>query len=78
MKIGKRYYSEIIISDKQGNLLATITDEDVINEDGVRVEFVKRKDEDSKIEEFTDAIIDSIEQTGAFDKIVDYIIKKIK
>ncbi len=76
MKIGNHYYSEIIIKDKQEGLLATITDEDVISEDGVRVEFVKN--EDFQIDELTDSIANSIEETGLLDKIVDCIISKIK
>lgn len=76
MKIGNHYYSEIIIKDKQEGLLATITDEDVISEDGVRVEFVKN--EDFQIDELADSIANSIEETGFLDKIVDCIISKIK
>lgn len=79
MKIGNHYYSEIIIKDKQEGLLATITDEDVISEDSVRVEFVKN--EDFQIEELADSIANSIEETGLLDKIVEAvgcIISKIK
>lgn len=37
MRIGDRDYSEILISDENDNLLAVITDEDIIEEENCKV-----------------------------------------
>lgn len=37
MKIGNKEYLEICITDAEGNLLASITDEDVIEEKNCKV-----------------------------------------
>lgn len=43
MKIGEKEYKEIIVADLKGNLLVSITDENMIIEDSVNV-IVKSKD----------------------------------
>lgn len=40
MQIAGKEYSEILISGSEGNLLANITDENIIHEDGCKVELV--------------------------------------
>lgn len=37
MKIGKREYAEILITDDENNLLASITDENIIEEKNCKV-----------------------------------------
>lgn len=37
MKIGDKEYSEILVTDKDDNLIASITDEDIIGEKGCKV-----------------------------------------
>lgn len=37
MRIGEKEYSEILVTDTEGNLLASITDEDIIEEKDCRV-----------------------------------------
>lgn len=37
MRIGEKEYSEILITDAEGNLLASITDKDIIEEKDCRV-----------------------------------------
>lgn len=37
MKIGEKEYSEILITDSENNLLASITDKDVIEEKNCKV-----------------------------------------
>ena len=40
MKIGENEYSEIIITDSDNNLIASITDEDIIEENNCKVQCV--------------------------------------
>ena len=40
MQIGGKEYSEIIVTDSEGGLLASITDENVIEETNCKVECV--------------------------------------
>ena len=40
MKIGECEYSEIIITDAENNLIASITDEDIIEETNCKVQCV--------------------------------------
>lgn len=44
MKIGDKEYSEILITDEDNNLLASITDEDVIEEKNCKVACVPVED----------------------------------
>lgn len=37
MRIGEKEYSEILITDGEGNLLASITDNDIIEEKNCKV-----------------------------------------
>lgn len=43
MKIGNKHYDEIIILTPNDELLACITDEEIIEEDSVKVELVQNK-----------------------------------
>ena len=40
MRIGDGEYSEIIITDKEGGLIASITDKDIIEDNNCKVECV--------------------------------------
>lgn len=40
MKIGDKEYCEILVTDSDNNLLVSITDNDIIEENGCRVECV--------------------------------------
>lgn len=44
MKIGETGYSEILITDSESNLLASITDEDIIEEKDCKVVCVPVED----------------------------------
>lgn len=44
MKIGEKEYSEILITDSDNNLLASITDEDIIQEKDCKVVCVPVED----------------------------------
>lgn len=44
MQIGGKEYSEIIITDNDGGLLASITDKDIISENSCRVVCVPDED----------------------------------
>lgn len=44
MKIGDKEYSEILITDSENNLLASITDEDIIEEKNCKVVCVPAED----------------------------------
>ena len=37
MKIGDKEYSEVLVTDEDDNLIASITDEDIIGEKGYKV-----------------------------------------
>lgn len=44
MKIGEKEYSQILITDKENNLLVSITDEDIIEEKNCKVVCVPVED----------------------------------
>ena len=44
MKIGDKEYSEILITDTENNLIASITDKDIIEEENCKVVCVPIKD----------------------------------
>lgn len=44
MKIGNNEYSEIIITDTENNLIASITDKDIIEEENCKVVCVPVED----------------------------------
>lgn len=37
MKIGKKEYAQIVVTNKQGEVLAVISDEKIIEQDGYKV-----------------------------------------
>ena len=49
MKIGNKKYDQIIITDKESNLLAMITDEDIIEENDCKVLFEPREDKSNTL-----------------------------
>lgn len=44
MKIGEKEYSEILITDSENNLLASITDENIIEEQNCKITCVPSED----------------------------------
>lgn len=44
MKIGENEYSEILVTDAEGNVLASITDENIIEEDSCKIVCVPLED----------------------------------
>lgn len=52
MRIGNEEYAEILVTDGNGDLIASITDKDIIEEEGCKVVFkpvVLRQKEDEKV-----------------------------